>query len=450
MIEDTLKISTDKGVESVVLNPFVFPTKTYAIYISVLFLSMLGLNVGYALATTSASLTSIYQGIELLSFAALFFSLSKLIKVNFEYSYFRLIAFIYLIWQLQILARGEYSDMDYMGVKQFFFDLNYGSFVYIIPLFLFIKFNLYVVNRLFIAAIILSIVYLICVMLNTSVLFDPNLKNVVSAGTAESYFKYLALPVGILALNFHLQNKKVKFMILVVLCTILLVGIFRARRGMILMTGMISFFSLLNFFITSKRKYTMFFYAVYISCGLGVLFLFNKGADIQNIKFFQNLSQRGLEDTRGYVENCFVSDMSYNDWLFGKGYNVGYKCPGIDDDIFKGGVRKVIETDYLQLIMTGGILSVLLLLMIMIPAVVLGIFYSENNLVKTCGVWILLWLLFLYPSNVYSFSLYHISVWLAAGICYTRPLRELSDLFVKNYFLSKIKINPEIKNNHNA
>lgn len=174
------------------------------------------------------------------------------------------------------------------------------------------------------------------------------------------------------------------------------------------------------------------------------------GDDLESNFFFRNVASRGLEDTRGYVEDCFFNSMSSNDWLFGKGFNGGYKCPGIDEDIFEGGVRKVIETDFLQLIMNGGILNILLLGAIMVPAVILGLFFSKNNLVKTFAIWILLWVLFLYPTNVYSFSLFHISIWLSTGICYSSDIRMLSNSFIKKYFLSDFTFKPILNDNKNA
>jgi hypothetical protein len=303
---------------------------------------------------------------------------------------------------------------------------------------------------LFDAALILSIIYLILAVFNLGILFNGDLKDILSLSTAESYFKYLAIPVGILALNFNLLTNKSKILVLSVLAMIFLVGIFRARRGMIFMTGMISFFAGLNFLITSKKKINTVFYILYACFGVFIIFFYSKGIDIENISFFKNISERGLEDTRSYVEDCFYNDMSFNDWIFGKGFYGGYKCSGIDEEIFKEGIRKVIETDYLQLIMNGGIVNLFLLFLVVIPAIVLGLFYSKNNLVKMLSIWIFLWLIFLYPANVYSLNLFHVSIWLCVGICNTKPIRMFSNSFIINYFLVDFSYKPDIKVKNNA
>jgi len=424
------------------LGDVVFPRKSYALYISIFFLAMIGLSFGYVMALTTFSLTFVYQGIELLSYLLLIISLTGLIKVNSKMSYARVFGLVYLLWQFVILIRGDYSDMDYFHFKQLLFDLNYGGMIFFIPLLLFIDFNLFLVKRMFETVVVLGIIYLVLVVLNSSVLFNSDLQDLVSLGTSEMYYKYFALGIGILVFNFNLLSNRVKILVLGVLMLMLVVAIFRARRGMLFMTALISFCGGFNYFLTSKRKFNIIFYVLYSVVGLFLLLFYTIDVDFQNISFFKNISERGLEDTRSYVEGCFYNDMSTSDWIFGKGYNGGYKCPGIDAAIFKDNIRRVIETDYLQLIMTGGFINMFLLFLVMVPAIVLGLFFSKNNLVKTFAVLILLWLVFLYPANVYSVNVFHVSVWFGAGICYCRPMRMLSNKLVSKYFLSEFTCHP--------
>lgn len=420
-----------------------FPTRSYTVNLTVFWLSLLGLSLGYVFSLTTFSLTSVYQALQLVSIVLFIFSLSKLIKVNFTFSYFRLIAFIYILWQIVILVRGDYSDLDYMGIKQLIFDLNYGGLNFLVPLVLFIDINMFTLRRLFDTLIVLSLSYLLCAVLNVQVLFNGDLTNLFSQATAETYFKYLALPVGLLAFNFRLFNRKVQVLLITVLLLIFMIGIFRARRGMIFMVSGISLYSAISYFISSRKKVSIVLFLLYGLFALVLVGMVSKGKDIEEISFFENISERGLEDTRSNVEDCFYRDMSTYDWIFGKGYNGGYKCPGIDDSIFKDGIRKVIETDYLQLLMNGGIVNLVLLYLFMIPAIVLGFFFSGNQLIKSFSVWIFLWLIFLYPSNVYSFSIYHISIWLCAAACYSSPLRMLSDSFIVTYFRDQIRLSKQ-------
>src|SRR5688572_69521 len=80
-----------------------FPTKSYVYSLTLFWISLFGLSIGYVFSLTTFSLTSAYQALQLASIALLFFSLTKLIKINFSFTYFRLIGFIYILWQVIIL-----------------------------------------------------------------------------------------------------------------------------------------------------------------------------------------------------------------------------------------------------------------------------------------------------------------------------------------------------------
>lgn len=205
-----------------------------------------------------------------------------------------------------------------------------------------------------------------------------------------------------------------------------------------MMSGIVAVFAFIFHFFKSSQKLGWALSIVYLLI-LGYQF-YVIDYSFSNIHFLGNLFERGLENTRSYVENCFYSSMSTLDWIIGKGYNEGYLCPGIDEALFGTGVRKVIETDYLQLILTGGLINLILLLGILLPSVYLGIFHSSNMFSKKAATWIMIWLFFLYPSNGYTVSIFHISVWIMVALCYNKRFRELSDQTIFNYFTKDIKL----------
>jgi len=108
--------------------------------------------------------------------------------------------------------------------------------------------------------------------------------------------------------------------------------------------------------------------------------------------------------------------------------------PGIDESGDYSGYRNGIETDYLNIILKGGSISLGLLLLIAIPAMFKGLMFSNNSLSKAAGFWILIWLLSLYPSTVTTFSMNYILVWISIGICYSPSYRGLSEETLKAYF----------------
>jgi len=420
------------------------PKNSFVNNISIFLLGLVGLSLGYVLATTTYSLTFLYQGLELISLGLIFFALFRLISFKIEYSYFSLIAISYLLWQLIILIRGDFTDITYFDLKQLLFDLNYGGFVLLIPIVAFIPVKLIVLKKLFNATLLLSGLFLFLAILNFQTLLNPDLLDLDSLGMVEAYGKYFVFPIGLLAMNFDLLERKHRILVIVSLIAILCFGIFRARRGLIFMQLSVIVVSSIIFFYKTNRKLSISIFVLYI---ITLLFVYlSNSAEFLKLSFFTNISSRGLENTRQFVEGCFFNDMTRLDWIVGKGYNSGYRCPGIDDSIFKDGIRKVIETDYLQLIMVGGIINVILLLLIVLPAIYLGIFDSGSMVAKTLSVWICIWLLALYPANVYSLNLYHISVWICSGFCYSKSFRQLTQEEIRLYFLKEINLKrPSLK-----
>ncbi|WP_296620311.1 hypothetical protein [Marivirga sp.] len=402
-------------------------------------MGVLGLSLGYVLSTTTLSLTFLYQGLQLISFFLIFYALINLIKIRVTYSYFNFIVSIYLLWQILILVRGDYTDLTYFGVKQLLFNLNYGALVLFVPFIAFLPLKIIVLKKLFYVIGIMSFIFLFLAFFNLPVLLNPDLLDLDSMGMIETYAKYLALPIGILAINFDLLERRYKILVVITSLSILLLAIFRARRGLIFIELSIITVSLLVHYYKSHKKMSIFLFLVYF------LFLsityFSSKTDFFQLSFLNNISEKGLQNTRNYVESCFFNDMTFIDYVVGKGYNSGYRCPGIDDSIFKDGIRTVIETDYLQLIMIGGIVNLVLLLLCIIPALYLGLFKSNNIMVKSLVLWIVIWLISLYPANVYSLNLYHISIWICVGFCYSKSFRELSQEDIRIYFLKEIDPN---------
>jgi hypothetical protein len=96
--------------------------------------------------------------------------------------------------------------------------------------------------------------------------------------------------------------------------------------------------------------------------------------------------------------------------------------------------RRGIETDYLTIILKGGIISLGLMLLIVIPAIIKGLFQSKNLISKAAAIWIFFYLIDLYPSPVTAFSLNYLLVWISVGICYSKEMRGLSDIKIKEIF----------------
>ena len=257
--------------------------------------------------------------------------------------------------------------------------------------------------------------------------------NVANIDRVETSFD-LGISCGFILLTYKYHSTKRKLLAIATIVLILFFAIVRARRGLIVMTSGVILMSYLQYLFYSKKK-ILIFYSTILLITLGSLY----AASIYDIKanrIFSFIAERGDEDTRTGVELYFYADMKPLDWTIGRGVDGKYYCPNIEEDALAN-YRSVIETGYLQIILKGGLISLILLLLITIPAIVKGIFYSNNMLSKAAGIWIFLALTSLYPATVDTFSMRYLLVWISVGICYSKEIRNIPDEVLKEYFLQK-------------
>ena len=120
----------------------------------------------------------------------------------------------------------------------------------------------------------------------------------------------------------------------------------------------------------------MVLYVVILAALIGY-FYYSSLYNQKNFGIFNFLVERGNEDTRTGVEDAMKDDMSSTDWIWGKGFDGEYYCPNIDD-LDTRGYRAFVETGFLQIMLKGGIGSLALLLLILIPAMWQGITKGKN------------------------------------------------------------------------
>ena len=223
------------------------------------------------------------------------------------------------------------------------------------------------------------------------------------------------------------------WVLFIIILTFLLAAI-RARRGLMFMSANILVFTYIIYNYAHKTNLFFKFFPLLVVFFVSV-YAVSVFSEKSRSGAFSLITQRLNEDTRSDVVDYFYLDMSKKDWIAGKGIDGMYWCPtGATVD----GYRAVIETDYLQIMLKGGMISLGLLFLIAIPAVFLGLFYSKNILSKAAAAWILLWILALFPATVTTFSLNYLLVWISIGICYSKEIRNMPEEKVKEHFQYKI------------
>jgi hypothetical protein len=275
----------------------------------------------------------------------------------------------------------------------------------------------------------LAVFYLVSDVLFIRYLINRDVSDVKSRDVVETLSRHLAMPITFLLIAYSYQTKKVRYLAWSVTFLTIIFAIIRARRGMLFSLVTPMMFATVIYFIESRKKIAIFLISLVsvVFIGLYGLAFFNES------NFFSSFRSRVDEDTRTGVEACFYSDMKSTDWIMGKGINGEYYCPHMIPNALTD-YRSIIETDYLNIILKGGIISLALFLLIAIPAVVKGVFYSNNNLSKAAGFWVFLWLMNLYPTTVVSFNLNYLLFWIAIGICYSKKIRSIPEDLMKLYF----------------
>lgn len=144
-------------------------------------------------------------------------------------------------------------------------------------------------------------------------------------------------------------------------------------------------------------------------------------------------------DTRTFLFVELLSDLNTVELMFGKGvmgtyfseFFYRYVQAGLE-----GGdspIRIIIEVAYLNMILKGGWLMVVLHLLVMVPAAYLGIMKSNNSIAQMCGYMVFVYLISFLITYPQHFSLNLLLLWLAIGTCLTRHCREKSDEDIMKY-----------------
>jgi hypothetical protein len=308
---------------------------------------------------------------------------------------------------------------------------DYGILFYFVPLVILFPKHLNFYKKIFSVIIVFALLFFISDILYIRELLERSLE---TRDVIEKLSWYLALPSGFILLTYKYHSSIKKMLALLTIVIALLFSVYQARRGLsfiLISTVVFSFFSYL--FSTKQKILVTYLATLFISMGLlYATSIYN----ISNNKLLNFIAQRGEEDTRTGVELYFYNDMQIKDWIIGRGLNGEYFCPGIEETDY----RSLIETGYLQIILKGGLIRLILYLLILVPAIILGLFTSKNLLSKASSCWILITLISLYPATVESFDLQYIIVWFSVGICYSKKIRNYSDEHIRNVLNSNLKL----------
>lgn len=376
-------------------------------------------TIGFVLISTLIIPVPLCRLIQTIGIIYIIPSLNYKLNFNKINSYATISFIIYTIWQFIIILNGKIDSFN--TFQQLLFHPS-GFFLYLSPLLIHrftnirnIKFVLQGIN-------ILNIIYIILSLLMIGqILKESNGENI---NLFETLTKYLAWGVIFSILMLDYLDEKQKKVAYTTYFIIIIIAMILGRRGLLLSNILVASFYIIfkyNSLIGLKKK---ILYLIMYLLALSILYflIFTYGPLL-----FGNLFDRMYDDTRSIVDINFLLDLypGSSDFIYGRGINGTYYCPNVDEyEIYRNG----IESGYLNLILKGGFISVILFMLITIPAIFLGLFKSNNRFCKICAMFCLISCIDLYYiSSVVSFSIRYSLFIMCILFCYIEKVRVLSD-----------------------
>ncbi len=398
--------------------------------------------IGFVIYTAAYTLFSVLpyelvlNKVQFVGLLFILFGATSLVQFKIENKYLAGVYIFYCGWLCFTIYRGFQFDRQFLFDA--FFNAWYGILPYFVPTILLFPKNIYYLKKIFTVIVILGILFIAYSLYYWGELKDPS-DNLTSQQMMEIFSKTLSIPCGFLVITYIYHSNSRKAFAFFVIGLALLLALIRGRRAIMFM----NICYLLIFYVIYLSRNKVKFSTVVLSLFLAAAMLLAglKFYNAHKTGTFSLIAGRLTEDTRSAVEDCFYDDMNTMDWVVGKGMMGEYYCPGVDDATIENGYtdyRSMIETDYLNIILKGGLINLVLLLLITLPAVFKGLFYSRNILSKAAAVWILLWIIDLYPATVHTFTLNYLLVWIGVGICYSKRIRSMPENAVKEIFATRI------------
>lgn len=341
----------------------------------------------------------------------------KLSRFNFESTYFRTLFSLLIIWYAFTIVNG--FAFTYEHLKQYLFS-DYVLWPYLIPFVAFLSNRRSLYVKIFDWLIYSGILFL-------AISFPVYKVYNSRPEILEQVIVVFSSGCGFILLTWKYHSKWRRVIAVLAITAALVFATLLARRNVMLTN--INFFGaafLLYFFHYAKgniaKKAGAAFLILLAFFSAFLIFEARKEKD------FSLIMNRIGEDTREYVFDYYFDDIKGYEWT-GKGMNGVYFCPlwNPETDVDPVEERDLIECGYLQMVLKGGYISVMLFLLIALPAIYFGLVKSNNGFVKACALIVLLWLIDMIPYGIPSFSIRYILVWFAIGVCYSKSIRLLND-----------------------
>jgi hypothetical protein len=260
-----------------------------------------------------------------------------------------------------------------------------------------------------------------------------------------------ACPIALLF--WHYFPKRTKRIVLLAALISLFLSVLAATRNEVFGTGiMILFASYIQFFRRQVWRLRTRACLIFVFSMLFVMIAYaasvdrvpfagdtiNAGIGRFKDKLYKN-SRTNYEGDLVYTE--FLQEVRDRDFVIGRGCRGTYAAEGGTlDSSMQVRQRSYIECGYFQVILHGGVVMLILMLSLAIPAIYLGMFRSRNWFTRACAFIILGRLLEMVPFGLPIANVQYVLFWMAIGSCLTWKIRAMSDADIVKILASRCAI----------
>ncbi len=392
------KIDTATGLKAILLFPLM--------YISAFV--FLNLSEGFSITKLFFTIMMIISAILLIVFFYLY------LKKNIDISpYFKITIGLLIIWSMFTILRSISANpkdiITLIGHHQV------GALTWLTPLA--VVFGLNIANWL-------SIFNFIGKILIVGILLGIVLSPYEKEFGIQAWIHFFP----IILLTYFYQTKNMQRVVVLSIIIFIVVSITASQRVNLIFLAMLFVFFTIEFL---RQKNISNYKKIFVSLFLMLAVLLGS---LQIESYYNKVvsNKEMTDDTRTFLFEELFADMSASEELIGRGALGTYYSPyfyyttthGLPGD---APIRSSSEVGYLFLILKGGYIMLALYLLVLLPAAYLGIFKSNNIIVRMSGYYILLYLILWTISYSPSYQPRFIILWMAVGTCISPYARKMSD-----------------------
>lgn len=242
---------------------------------------------------------------------------------------------------------------------------------------------------------------------------------------------------------FPYVSKKNRLIIIAAIIISIFMGIIERRMLLILNAYAIAAFIIVYVIKLKWLQYVFCFICLLTPC---LVFIPILDLAKNELSFFQTLMQylaenniiSDGEDTRTFLYLEMAEDLRNNQvWMFGKGAYCHYFSSYFSVNEGGSPFRLGSEVPFLNMLLHGGIIYIILYYSLLIWAIIKGLFYGKNLFVQIASLLIAGWIFNTFVGDLTGCRFYHICFFFLVGCCLSKKIRLLSDLDIQLLFDNK-------------